>query len=162
MLRRCGIWVLIAVGLLPFEWAACDAAYETLGETLQGLCTLVLLAGMALIALSIPLGRPRITAAIVVLLALGSIPPQIWLSIRLHRLKTEAESIAAFVERVRALSGEYPPDLDGYSFRRPSLASHISYYGGQNPAGYSIHIWVIQPGISHDYSPARGWHYYPD
>ena len=84
---------------------------------------------------------------------------------RLNSLHAEIGAIVEYAESTKAETGAYPLDLGEYRFRRAALAPRIEYYvpDGQ-PGQYYMLIFKLYDGdnTTREYSPGKGWYYYPD
>ena len=90
-------------------------------------------------------------------LVLLTCPYPIWLRIRLAMLEFEARRVIAHVEGIRSKTGSYPASLAGDGFRWGWMPAYFCY-----TPGFELRWWAEQPGVSHWYTPGRGFDYYPD
>jgi hypothetical protein len=161
---RSGIGVLIvAVG---FELYAAHLAYYTIGEIASGgLYILILLNIPAVVLLA--LGLRWLPIGLIAALALFIVPEQLQLLHKWNRCDEEAHSVIAYVEAFKKRTGAYPDDLSEYRFVYPDLRSEFHYdkdvmWSATTALPYQVRYHVGSENTSHDYSPTRGWFYYPD
>ncbi len=155
--------LILAAILLPIELVCVGIAYETIGEVLQGALILMFLGGNLIGFLLLLFRLPRAAMVWLLFFALLIIPHQSWLGLRLAMLRYEAGQLVAYLEQTKKATGEYPPDLSGYTFRFPSLDDHFHHYApSSTQGGFEVRWHVNTRGIAHWYSPRDGWSYYPD
>jgi len=159
-------WTVIAgtaMGLFVLEVLSAGVAYHTLGEVLTSGIMMILVVGNSIALLTLLFRRPPITIVALLLVAIPVIAQQMHLGTRYVLLKHEATRIVQYLETVKAATGRYPADLSGYTFAHPDYKTHFRGYTPDPAEGGYVFYWhVIQPGISHWYSPSGGWGYYPD
>jgi hypothetical protein len=161
---RTSLRILFAVSgavLLPSEFYCVSSALETQGEVMQGLLKLLLWANVIWVGLF--WWFPR--AALAGLLAMGLLilPYQVALLDRLARLNTEMMRLVDSRLRLQAEGKPIPLNLDDYKFADPRLRRFVyRYIVEENGRDFSLHYFVVQPGITHSFSSKTGWFYYPD
>ena len=148
----------IAMLFLMLEIICISLVWNTMGEVMSVLWGMIVIVGNVIIFASMLLRRRWLPASLLVALVLLTCPYPIWLQIKLEFLEIEARQIIAYAEGVRLQTGSYPANLSGYQFRRAWTSSSFSY----NHAGFRLHWWAHQPGVSHWYTPSGGFDYYPD
>ena len=147
--------------LLPSEYYCVSSALETQGEVMQAL--LLMLFGANALWVGLFWWFPR--AALAGLLAIGLLilPYQVALLDRLTRLNTEMTRLVDSRLRLRAEGKPIPLSLDAYEFSDPRLRRFVySYIVEDDGRDFSLHYFVVQPGITHSFSSKTGWFYYPD
>jgi hypothetical protein len=147
--------------LLPSEYYCVSSALETQGEVMQAL--LLMLFGANALWVGLFWWFPR--AALAGLLAIGLLilPYQVALLDRLTRLNTEMTRLVDSRLRLRAEGKPIPLKLDDYKFSDPRLRRFVySYIVEDDGRDFSLHYFVVQPGITHSFSSKTGWFYYPD
>jgi hypothetical protein len=161
---RPGIAALsVAVGL---ELYAAHLAYYTIGEIVSaGYVVLVIFNVPA--ALLLAFGYRWLPLGLILALALFLVPEQLELLHKWNQCDEEAHSVVAYLESCRKRTGTYPDDLSGYRFLYPELIRDFHYrkevYFTMNVVlSYQISYHIGTETTSHDYSPTRGWFYYPD
>jgi hypothetical protein len=163
-MSRLGISALcVAVGL---ELYAAHLAYDTIGEISSG--GLVLLVSFNIpAAILLACGYRWVPLGLIVGLAMFIVPEQLRLLHKWNRCEEEARSVIAYLESSKKRSGAYPDDLSGYRFLHPELIGDFHYgkdlrYSSNEVLPYRIRYHIGTETTSHDYSPTRGWFYYPD
>lgn len=149
---------LAALPFLVLEIVCVGFVRETAGEIVSGLFGAVVIVGNLVVFAGILLRRPRLTALLLAALVLVTCPFPIYWKVRLNFLESEAKRIIAYAQTTKLRIGSYPPDLSGYQFQRAWTASRFTY----SPAEFRLGWWVVQPGVSHWYTPKGGFGYYPD
>jgi hypothetical protein len=147
--------------ILPAEFYCLSSALETQGEVMQALLKMLLWANVLWVGLC--WWFPQ--AALAGLLAIGLliIPYQVALLDRLTRLNTEMMGLVDSRLRLRAEGKPIPLDLDDYKFSDPRLRRYVySYEVEDDGRDFSLHYFLVQPGITHSYHSKTGWFYYPD
>lgn len=147
--------------ILPTEFYCVSSALETQGEVMQGLLQLLLWINAIWVGMF--WWFPR--AALAGLLAIGLLilPYQVALLDRLARLNTEMMRLTDSRLRLRSEGKPIPLSLDDYEFADPRLRRFVySYKVEEEGRDFSLHYFVVQPGITHSYSSKTGWFYYPD
>jgi len=145
------LFLLIELLCIKFVW-------NTAGQSASTFWAMLVVAGNVIVFASLFFRRRRLSAALLAALVLLTCPSPVWLQIKLHFLESEARHIIAYAEGVRQQTGRYPPDLSTYPFRHPWTSSSFAYY----PMGFQLHWWAHQRGVSHWYTPAGGFRFYPD
>jgi hypothetical protein len=77
-------------------------------------------------------------------------------------VQEEVIGIVRHVESIKARTGEYPVNLDGYTFRNQSVRAHIYRLEREEAGGFRLIYFMSNPGISYWYSSETGFGYYPD
>lgn len=150
---------LLAV-LVPLEVLSARLAHHTLGEVVGALWYLAVPLNLIPVFLLL-LRRKAAALAVALLIGALAVPCQLVLGRRLALLQEETSEIVAWVYRERLRTGEYPPDLSRYRFRRPELRRYIQEYRvGEELGGFMLVYYVGTPSTSHWY--AGGWFYHPD
>lgn len=149
---------LVALVFLLLELVCVRFVWETAGEVAATFVGMIVIFGDLIVLSSVFLNRPRLTTLLLSALILLTVPYPVFLRIKLSFLESEAHRIIAYAETTRVQTGSYPPDLSGYQFHHSWTAASFIYA----PDGFWLHWWAEQPGVSHSYSPARGFGYYPD
>ncbi len=147
--------------LLPTEYYCVASALETQGEVMQAL--LLMLLGANALGVGLFWWFPR--AALAGLLASGLLilPYQVALLDRLTRLNTEMTRLVDSRMRLRAEGKPVPANLDDYQFSDPRLRRFVYRYIVEDDGrDFSLHYFVVQPGITHSFNSKTGWFYYPD
>ena len=155
-------FVLLALLLIPLEFAAAQLAYHTIGEVVSGMMLLAIFLNVVPLAFLVWSRSAAITALLIV--ALLFIPYQLHLGIRWWRVHSEADRLRAWVE-AQTTTGAPPPNLTAYTFRDRGAAPFIRYTAGgpHYPGTYHLAYWVADSGTSHWWVPEqRFWMYYPD
>lgn len=143
---------------VPLEAVCIYFIWNTAGEVLASVAAMLIAFGNGIVLASALLKRRRLTAALLAMLVLLACPYPIWLQSKHMMLESEARRVIAYADGVKQQTGAYPPDLSAYQFRLSWTSRSILYH----PDGYYLRWWAFQPGVSHSYSPAGGFHYYPD
>jgi hypothetical protein len=155
------LFVVSFAVILPTEFYCVSSALATQGEVMQGLLRLLLWTNALWVGLF--WWFPR--AALAGLLALGLLimPYQVALLDRLTRLNAEMTVLVDSRLRLRAEGKPLPSRLEDYKFSDPRLRRFVySYKVEEDGRDFSLHYFVVQPGITHSYSSKTGWFYYPD
>jgi len=71
-------------------------------------------------------------------------------------------SVIRFAEDTKTKTGRYPMNLQGYTFKRQWVKSHIYSFGPNEGDGFGITYFMNDPGTSYWYSSKTGFGYYPD
>lgn len=152
------LWLLL---LILVEVACALLAYFTLGEVMSAFYILPISLNLFFVLLFF---RRRRTAIVgIVILALLLIPVQVALGIEVARVQVEATHIVTYVYSYRDQMGQYPANLDAYTFRDPDMRSHFgTYQRDSTPAGFVLYYWAGSATNSYWYSSHTGWGYYPD
>ena len=157
---KCKSMFLILVCLLiALEFVSAVLAFETLGEVFFTYYLAVIALNIVFLFLAI---RYLYAAAGVLILALLIVPYQFWLGFRLWQLQNEAAEVVAYVYEYRLAAGEYPANLDDYTFENPLLAPYFHYATVVEDCEFYVSYFVGTPNTSHSYCPTFGWSYYPD
>lgn len=151
--------LLLAV-LVPLEILAGLLAYETLGDLDSAFL-------LMLISLNLPIAllaywRPLAAGICAVILGLLLIPEQVILGVRLVEVQREVTSIVGYVYQVRAATGSFPEDLDGYEPLDDSNLQYIQDYRLRENGDFIVSYFVGTRNTSHWYLSSSGWGYYPD
>lgn len=166
--RRSDVWphrvVALTLVLIPAEFCCAALAYHTVGEVYSaGMMIGLVFVANAFVMLTCLLKRPRITAVLLLLIAVLIVPDQLRLGVRLLMLNAEAGGIIRHVEQVRRDTQSHPATLAAYTYQFPSNRRHVqSYRPSPRDGGYIFYWYVGTPTASHWYSPKGGWGYYPD
>jgi hypothetical protein len=155
------LFILLMAVIVPLEVVCALLAYETIGEIASALYFLALGINLLFFLLAV---RSRSLAALgAIILALLIIPYQVVLGQRLLRVQAEAARIVAFVYEHKVNSGEYPPDLDDYTYDDPEMKKYVQTYSlDESRGGFVLCYRVGTETTSHWYDPKNGWGYYPD
>jgi hypothetical protein len=147
--------------ILPTEFYCVSSALETQGEVMQALLKMLLWANMLWVGLF--WWFPRAAQAGLLAIGLLIMPYQVALLDRLTRLNAEMACLVDSRLRLRAEGKPIPLGLDDYQFSDPRLRRFVySYKVEEDGRDFSLHYFVVQPGITHSYSSKTGWFYYPD
>lgn len=156
--KRC-FFILLFL-FVALELMAAALAFETLGEVMVLLYLWVI--GVNLLLGILSFRYTLIATAGITVLMLLIVPYQVWLGHRLWQLQNEAAEMVAYVYEYRLAAGEYPANLDGYTFEDASLAPYLQYSTVGEDCKFHVSYFVGTPNTSHSYCPAFGWSYYPD
>jgi hypothetical protein len=74
----------------------------------------------------------------------------------------EIISIVRYAEEIKEKTGDYPPNLDGYSFKVASVKPHVRSFCINETNELYISYFMNNTGISYWYSSKTGFGYYPD
>lgn len=147
--------------LLPSEFYCVSSALETQGEVMQGLLKLLLWANALWVGMF--WWYPRVALAGLLAIGFLILPYQVALLDRLTRLNTEMTRLVDSRLRLRAEGKSIPLSLDDYKFIDPRLRRYVySYEVEDDRREFSLHYFVVQPGITHSFRSKTGWFYYPD
>ncbi|MDB6172277.1 MAG: hypothetical protein JWL59_1588 [Chthoniobacteraceae bacterium] len=156
-------WAMLLSFAAVIVGALCLLHYNVLyteGEVMQGLFTLLvgLVAGFVLIGF-----HQRLMAAWCIILLGGSL--LIWQAYQSRKwtiIHEDVVAIVQFAEETKAKSGQYPTNLDRYSFKNAAVRSHIYRIEPEEPDGFRLTYFMNDPGTSYWYSSRTGFGYYPD
>jgi hypothetical protein len=160
--------LVCAVSLTILLLFSAAAAWNIDGEVASALYWAIIAPVGLVPPLLCAIGRFR--ASIAVCLALGGVTLPFWgpyipYAVRLKLLHEEVAAIAEYADSTRRDTGEYPLDLAAYTFHRASLAHRIEYYvPEESPGEHYLLIFKLYDGdtTTREYSPTKGWYYYPD
>ena len=149
-----------AIGLMAVELYFAALAWHTIGEVVSGFVFVLL--GNA-VAVGVAFASRLAAWVLLVALALLIIPWQAVLGVRWGRVHREAERIVAYVQAQHAATGQYPPNLNSYTFRDAGTRPYIEYIAGVDSAGFEVHYRVGSGGTAHTWhDQSTKWFYYPD
>lgn len=151
---------ILLILFVALELIAAVLAFETMGEVMVALYLWVIGLNLLFVAVSFRYARAATIGATVLMLLL--VPYQFWLGHRLWQLQNEAAEVVAYVYEYRLAAGEYPANLDSYTFENAALAPYFRYSTNGEDCEFHVDYFVGLPGTSHSYCPAFGWSYYPD
>lgn len=152
--------LLVLAILVPLEILAGRLAYETLGELDSAF--LLMAVGLNLPIALLALWKPLPSAVAGVILGLLLIPEQVILGQRLVKVQREVTAIVGYAYNVRAATGRFPENLDGYTPRDEANLRWVQAYRLLESGDFMVLYRVGTPNTSHWYSSAGGWGYYPD
>lgn len=152
--------LLVLAILVPLEILAGRLAYETLGEINEALLLLAVVLNVPIALLA--LWKPLPGALVGVALGLLLIPQQVVLGQRLVKVQREVSAIVGWAYNVRAETGEFPENLDGYEPRDEANLRWVQAYWLLESGEFMVFYRVGTENTSHWYSSAGGWGYYPD
>ena len=156
------LFALLLSLLILVEVACALLAYFTLGEVMSAFY-IVMISLLNLFCALLFFRHRRAAIVGVVSLALLIIPVQIALGIEVARVQVEAAHIVTYVYAYHDQTGQYPANLDAYTFHDPALRSRFGTYQRDSaPAGFVLYYWAGSATNSYWYSSHTGWGYYPD
>lgn len=155
------LFALLMIVLVPVEWLCARLAYSTLGAITSHLYELAVV-GINLVVVLVATRSRLAAATLAMVIALLIIPYQFVLGDRLLRVQAEAAGIVAYAYEYRVETGEFPADLDGYTFRDRAMAPFVQSYERSDELGFFLRYRVGTVNTSHLYSPAYGWGYDSD
>ena len=132
----------------------------TEGEVMQGLFTLLVC--LTLGSVLIGFHRRVIAAWCVVLLGGSLLLWQTYQTRKWAMIHEEIVGVVRYVEETKTKTGRYPTSLEGYTFRRQWVKSHIYRAEREEADGFRITYFMNDPGTSYWYSSKTGFGYYPD
>jgi hypothetical protein len=150
--------ILLLQAHLAAVIACCSSVYRTDGEVRCGLSWFVFFV-LTLVCIGLWLaGRRRIAVALV-LVSLGPLAwRQVVLVHRLARLEAEVVRLSAYIKTCQRDASGYR-DISGYRFCDPSLRKYIRLWPQTDLISYKL---FEGDTTCREYSPSRGWYYYPD
>ncbi len=159
--------VVVSLFLIA-EFFCAKLAYETLGAIDSSLYFLLMALNIVPLLL-IFLGKKYVGMFVVISIGLAIIPYQLYLGNRLLLQKEEAANIAVYLYEQKLATGQFPVDLNGYTFTHPNLKSFFNYYKiseGYSEAKsdeYILSYFTGTRSTSHFIQlGSGGWGYYPD
>ena len=156
-------WLMLLTIAVIFVGSLYLLSYNVLyteGEVMQGLFTLLvfLVAGCVLLGFY----RRRIAIWCVTLVGGALLLWQSFQSRKWAQIHEDVIGIVQFVEDLKSKTGRYPASIDGYTFKRPWVKSHIDGFGPEETGGFRIGYFMNDRGISYWYSSKTSFGYYPD
>jgi hypothetical protein len=132
----------------------------TEGEVMQGLFALLI----CLVGGSVLIGFYRRGVALwcVTLLGGSMLVWQAYQSRKWAMIHEDIIAIAQFAEESKVKVGDYPANLDGYTFKHVQTKAHIYGLSADETNGFRITYFMNDPGITYWYSSKSGFGYYPD
>jgi len=146
--------VVGSLGLLQYN------VVYTEGEVMQGLFTLLVF--LTLGSVLIGFYRRVIAAWCVVLLGGSLLLWQTYQTRKWAMIHEDIVSVVRFAEDTKTKTGRYPTNLEGYTFKRQWVKSHIYSFGPNEADGFGVTYFMNDSGISYWYSSKTGFGYYPD
>lgn len=146
--------VVGSIGLLQYN------VLYTEGEVMQGLFTLLVFLTLGSVLIGF---YRRIVAVWVIVLLGGSV--LLWQSYQTRKwvmIHEDIVSLVRFAEDSKTDTGRYPANLEGYTFKRQWVKSHIYSFGPNEADEFGITYFMNDPGTSYWYSSKTGFGYYPD
>lgn len=108
------------------------------------------------------LWKPLPGALAGVALGLLIVPQQVILGQRLVEVQREVSAIVGYAYNVRAETGQFPENLDGYVPRDDANLRWVQDYRLLESGEFIVFYRVGTENTLHWYSSAGGWGYYPD
>jgi hypothetical protein len=155
----------VAMALMIY---AAHLAYYTIGLIEEmAYWFAILVPGVSFVILGLFAKTRRLGYVWLLTLAALLVPYQIVLGARWYRLDAEARAIISYLKAYHAKHGAYPADLSGFTSQRPELGREFIYSTSPNGPGIPSPAFYLGYSIgsettTHDYTPERGWFYYPD
>jgi hypothetical protein len=162
--RRWELVTILAIIVLGAEFGSAALAHDTVGEVWSMILfgAVIALNGLAF-AIAWMSRSAAVTAVMLLPAAILVVPRQVQLGLRLSHLQQEGRALVAYLDTVKATTGQYPSDLSGYVFQRLGNRPYFYHYSRDlQEGGFVLYYYVADASTSHRYSPQDGWTYYPD